>query len=93
MDCSLRLKGRSITGAITEGAANGTLDGASMTTTTGNPTGFDGAGCVNTVVNISGIPPEGDEATITFSYDEAEAEVRVVAAGSGRVAGRSVADQ
>lgn len=76
------VEGAFITGAITEGAANGTLDGSPMTTTTGNPTGVDGAGCVNTVVNISGIPPEGDEATITFSYDEAEAEVRVVPPGA-----------
>ncbi|MBB6087478.1 Ig-like domain-containing protein [Wenzhouxiangella marina] len=76
------IEGAFIVGAITEGAANGSLDGSPMTTTTANATGSAGAGCVDTVVNISGIPPEGDEATITFSYDEATAEVSVVPPGA-----------
>ncbi len=76
------VEGAFITGAITEGAANGTLDGSPMITTTGNATGTDGAGCVNTVVNVSGIPPEGDDVTITFSFDEATAEVLVVPPGA-----------
>jgi len=76
------IEGAFITGAITEGAASGTLDGASMTTTTASATGTAGAGCVDTLVNVSGIPPEGDEALITFSFSEAQAEVSVVPPGA-----------
>jgi len=76
------IEGAFITGAISEGAASGTLDGAPMVTTTANATGSAGPGCVDTVVNVNGIPPEGDEATVTFSFGEASAEVNVVPPGA-----------
>ncbi|NBD95570.1 MAG: hypothetical protein GVY11_03725 [Gammaproteobacteria bacterium] len=53
-----------------------------MTTSTANATGTDGAGCVNTVVTTSGLVPDGDPATITFFFDEAEATVQVVPPGA-----------
>ena len=76
------IQGVFIGGGITEGAATGQLDGVPMTTTTANATGTNGAGCVNTVVTTSGLVPDGDPATITFFFDEAEAQVQVVPPGA-----------
>jgi hypothetical protein len=71
-----------VSGAITEGTATGTLDGFPMPTSTEDATGVNGAGCVVTLVTTTGMVPEGDSSTITFSVDEATAEVEVAPPGS-----------
>jgi len=82
------IEGAFITGGITEGPANGTLDGSPMTTRTAQATGSSAPGCVDTLVNVSGLPPSGegggsDEgATLTFSFDTATADVTVIPPGA-----------
>ena len=81
------IEGAFITGGITEGPANGTLDGSPMTTTTGQATGTSAPGCVDTLVNVSGLPPTGEGgsdggATLTFSFDTATADVTVIPPGA-----------
>jgi len=81
------IEGAFITGGISEGSASGTLDSVGMTTTTAQATGTAGPGCVDTLVNVSGIPPatdagDDDGATITFSFAGATADVTVVPLGA-----------
>src|SRR6056297_3057885 len=82
------IEGAFITGGITEGPANGTLDGSPMTTRTAQATGTSAPGCVDTLVNVTGLPPTGegggDEggATLTFSFDIATADVTVIPPGA-----------
>jgi hypothetical protein len=74
-----------VSGAITEGTATGTMDGFPMPASTADATGVNGTGCVVTVVTTTGMVPEGDSSTITFSVDEATAEVEVAPPGSARL--------
>jgi hypothetical protein len=74
-----------VSGAITDGTATGTLDGSGMPTATDNATGRNGAGCVVTQVTTTGMVPEGASSTVTFSVDEAIAEVEVAPPGSARL--------
>ncbi|MEN1727489.1 MAG: hypothetical protein AAGJ52_03525 [Pseudomonadota bacterium] len=81
------VEGAFITGGITEGQANGTLDGVSMTTTTAQATGTSAPGCVDTLVNVNGLPPSGGDggdggAVLTFSFGEATADVTVIPPGA-----------
>lgn len=71
-----------VRGDIVEGPANGSLDGEPMSTTTAEPTGTNGDGCVLTEVTTSGMVPEGDESLIRFSVGEAVADVTVVPPGA-----------
>ncbi len=71
-----------ISGGVIDGPANGRLDGESMPTTTANPTGTAGPGCVETAMDISGMTPGGDESVVRFSVGEAFADVQVVPPGS-----------
>jgi hypothetical protein len=71
-----------VSGGVIGGPANGRLDGANMPTTTAEATGSDGAGCLVTAMDISGMSPGGDESVVRFSVGEAFADVQVVPPGS-----------
>lgn len=74
-----------IRGAITEGTATGSLDSSPMPTSTERATGTAGPGCVDTLVTTTGLVPEGDGATITFSVGDAQASIEVAPPGAARL--------
>ncbi len=67
-----------VRGFVSDGPASGSLDGDPMPTFTARATGTAGAGCVDTVLTTTGMIPDGDDATVTFSVGEASADVQVV---------------
>jgi hypothetical protein len=79
------VQGAFVRGSIIEGGANGTLDGQAMPTQTARATGSAGAGCLDTQVFVSGIPPEGEDSVIGFNVGQAFAEVTVVPPGAARL--------
>ncbi|MEE4638026.1 MAG: hypothetical protein V2J42_04745 [Wenzhouxiangella sp.] len=76
------INGSFVRGAITEGTATGTLDGNPMPTLTEEATGTNGSGCLITELTTTGLLPDGDSATVTFSIGGAQAEVEVAPPGS-----------
>ncbi len=67
-----------VRGFVSDGPASGSLDGFPMPGFTEQATGSAGPGCVNTVLTTTGMIPDGDESTVTFSVGEATADVQVV---------------
>ena len=79
------INGVFIRGSVTDGTATGSLDGVPMSTTTARATGSAGAGCVVTQLTTTGLVPEGDPSTVTFTVGDAEASVEVVPPGAARL--------
>jgi hypothetical protein len=76
------INGSFVRGAITDGTATGSLDGSPMPTLTEDATGTNGSGCLITELTTTGLVPDGESATVTFSIGGAQAEVEVAPPGS-----------
>ena len=79
------INGLFVTGSVTEGTASGSLDGVPMTTSTARASGTDGAGCLVTELTTTGLVPEGDSSTVTFSVGQAQASIEVAPPGAARL--------
>ena len=76
------INGLFVRGSVTDGTATGRLDGVPLPTTTARATGTAGAGCVVTDLTTTGLVPDGDSSTVTFTIGEAEAEVEIAPPGA-----------